>query len=197
MDESLSDHIKRLLFGRIKVRSLSLVRPYAEVKSASCDVAVKRLNVNINASTKSWSFPGDVALKVHNISFCTNDIKVIRGVLKWADVNVKEVKLHKPVSVRSKVNLCRALPQTRTNKAIYARREQFCEKGAIPIAIFCPIIKGKVVKLVLNKNDGVLLVWYSSDRGSDAPYYLALCRKLYGQSSGEDVFWLWVPMKLE
>jgi len=197
MDECFMDRIKRLLFGRIKVCSIPLAGHLVEVKDAGFEVTIKRLNPNIGVRTESWSFPKDVVFKVYNMSLCANDVKVSKAMLEWRGVDLKKVKLHKLASVRSKVNLCKALPQARTNKAVYASKGKFCEKGTILITAFCPIIRSKVVKLVLSKKDGILLVWYSNERGNDVPYCLVLCRKLDGQSKGEDVFWLWVPMKPE
>jgi len=144
--------------------------------------------------------PGEVNVRMADVVVINKEDTANFEDIEEVRENVRHVNpqaIHKLASVRSKVNLCKALPQARTNKAVYASRGKFCDKGTILIAAFCPIIRSKVVKLVLSKKDGILLVWYSSERGSDVPYSLLLCRKLDGQSKGEDVFWLWVPMKPE
>jgi len=197
LHDSFIERLARVLLGKIKVRSFSLVDIPIKFRNVHRIVMVKFLTPDFDVVCKSWGLSDWVFLRVHDVSLCLNKFKLKRLTLRCINVKPKKAKLRGLVSVNSNISLCNAFPQERVNKIAYTRRTDFFEKGTIPIAVFCPIIKNKALKLILNKKEGVILVWYSRARGSDEPYYLFLCRKLGQQASGESIVWTWVSMACE
>ncbi|HOM96843.1 hypothetical protein [Acetomicrobium sp.] len=197
LHDSFIERLARVLLGKIKVRSFSLVDILIKVRNVHRNVMVKFFTLDFDVICKSCDFSDRAFLRVQDASLCFDKFKLKRLTLRCINVKPKKVKLRGIVSVNSDISLCNAFPQERVNKIAYIRSMDFFEKGTIPIAMFCPIIKNKALKLILNKKEGVILVWYSRARGSDEPYYLFLCRKLGQQALEESVVWTWVSMGCE
>ncbi|GEM_PF-746490 len=192
---SLKQDLFRLLFGKVKVCSHPFDHRSSEVVNASLIAEVLTLNPDIEAECKSWALSRAVAAKPQKISLNIDLIKVKRVTLSSLDVTIKKLKRLRDVSICSNLTFCSLLPQMRKNRIISFRSGGFWEKGTIPIALFYPIIKDKVLKLVLSKKEGMLLVWYSKESEKDEPYCLFLCRKIDKGAEQSDILWQWVPLK--
>lgn len=192
---SLKQDLFRLLFGKVKVCSHRFDHKSPEVVNASLIAEVMTLNPDIEAECKSWAFSRSAEAKPQKFSLNIDLIKIKRVTLSSLDVTTKKLKRLRDVSICSNLTFCSLLPQVRKNRIISFRSGGFWGKGTIPIALFYPIIKDKVLKLVLSKKEGVLLVWYSKESEKDEPYCLFLCRKIDKGTEQSDILWQWVPLK--
>ncbi|HPR90127.1 MAG TPA: hypothetical protein PLD93_01700 [Synergistaceae bacterium] len=64
------------------------------------------------------------------------------------------------------------------------------KKGEVLLALYCPILEDGVLKSVLNKERGTLLVWYNPRRAWKARS-LFLVRDF---SSGGSLEWKWIDI---
>lgn len=65
-------------------------------------------------------------------------------------------------------------------------------EGSGLIALFSPIIKDALLREVLERERGVLLIWYDVSSDAVLPYMLALFRRL-DASQGDIFSWRWLP----
>jgi hypothetical protein len=84
------------------------------------------------------------------------------------------------------------IPQERRNRLSFIpKSERTTAKNEFNLAYFQPIIYDNVVKLVLNKQDGSLLIWYNSINKSYNPQGLYMYKRI----GDKDIDWRWVEIK--
>ena len=104
----------------------------------------------------------------------------------------------KGISLRIAVKLCRwhkefsLLPQERRNRLSFIHKnERIINENELNLAYFQPIMHDNVAKLVLNKQNGSLLIWYNSISKNSSPKGLYM----YKHFGDKDVDWRWVETK--
>ena len=83
----------------------------------------------------------------------------------------------------------RAMPQERQNILKLQKKRPPVANNEMILACYGPIVEGAVERLVLNKEKGTLLVWYSSGSRKANARYVYLIRRL-GMGSKPEWRWL-------
>ena len=92
-------------------------------------------------------------------------------------------------TVREGRRMILSLPQERANRLFWLRARPSFPKGEIPLAFFSPVLPGGMIKSILNKEKGTLLLWYNPYSRSFSARGLLLIRHL-GQRDGLE--WKWI-----
>ncbi len=106
----------------------------------------------------------------------------------------EDIKVHhhsfskKPDTTRMTKQI-QALPQERENILKTMKNRPETAKGEVLLACFGPIVEGSVLKLVLNKQRGTLLVWYKSSSRQLKAKYVYLVRRF---GAGGKPEWRWL-----
>ncbi|MBQ7192839.1 MAG: hypothetical protein IJR98_00515 [Synergistaceae bacterium] len=82
-----------------------------------------------------------------------------------------------------------SIPQERANILKFIKKRPELAKGEVVLACYGPIVEGSVLKLVLNKQQGTLLVWYKSGSRQLKARNVYLIRRL---GLGEKPEWRWL-----
>lgn len=82
-----------------------------------------------------------------------------------------------------------ALPQERQNVIKLQRKKPDVASNEIILACYGPIVEGAVEKIVLNKQNGTLLVWYKKGSRQFKARFVYLIRRLGMGSKPE---WRWI-----
>lgn len=105
------------------------------------------------------------------------------------DVKVKRHSFSQKPGTLTMLKQLQALPQERPNILGLIRKRPELAKGEVVLACYGPIVEGSVLKLVLNKQQGTLLVWYKSGSRQLKAKNVYLIRRL---GLGEKPEWRWL-----
>lgn len=179
----------RLFLGRVKVRHLQSNSKMFQVFSLYRSIPIHKILSEVHVSTLSLLENGTQHEPyVSTLSLLKNDVQVHSVVLSSFLTRVHSFKTRmNKVTIKSGIQIMRALPQTRENRSsshlLKPRKD-----GHAFLALFSPIIEKALVKSVLNKETGTLLIWYNSQSRSFFSQSLVLFSRL-GKNGG--LVWEW------
>lgn len=206
--EDVRTYLARLFLGKAKVRSL---RPQGkDVVVRSAERVIETHPLRSHERVLGSSLFGS-AMDVLTKGFCISEAAVggirenIRGGTFSFDrhlavkgekiVRDTRVFLHSvggfTVRCIGAVGRISPLPVEVRNRLPWFRgRSSSLKKGEVLLALYCPILEDGVLKSVLNKERGTLLVWYNPRRAWKARS-LFLVRNF---SSGGSLEWKWIDI---
>ena len=105
------------------------------------------------------------------------------------DVNTHKAKLMAKPEIDSPMKQVQAMPQERPNILKFQKKKPAVSNNEMILACYGPIVEGAVERLVLNKKEGTLFVWYSAGSRQRKARNVYLIRRL-----GRDVKpeWRWL-----
>ena len=104
------------------------------------------------------------------------------------DVKTHKIKLVQAPKIYSPLKQIQALPQERRNILKLQKKKINVANNEIILACYGPIVEGAVDRLVLNKKEGTLFVWYSGSSRQRKARNVYLIRRLGMDSKPE---WRW------
>ena len=105
------------------------------------------------------------------------------------DVKTHKVKLVQAPKIHRPLKQVQNLPQERRNILKLQKKKPSVANNEIILACYGPIIEGAVDRIILNKNEGTLFVWYSSSSRQRKAKNVYLIRRLGLDSKPE---WRWM-----
>ena len=193
--DDIRKYFSRYFLGRIPVHSVLVNEHEVNIIKLSRNIRIHGKSVKARVISPLQFACGRLAcvssgMKMKNIFANILGDKVKRyvsGEIKSKKLPVKiAIKLHKWLKEFS------MLPQERLNKLSFIpKNERIINKNEFNLAYFQPIIHDIVVKLVLNKQKGSLLVWYNSISRNSNPKGLYMYKR-FGE---KDIDWRWVETR--
>jgi hypothetical protein len=193
--EEIGESLSRLFAGRVRVRSL----PSRRAKIASL-TPVRRDTINVERLDNRQNTPVMRSLAAEwrhiyprrMILALAGSVKIRSAPLGVRPPLVKGVLVFGiGPNVNDATERIKLLPQVRGNRVRYLKERPFVEGSGL-IALFSPIIKDALLREVLERERGVLFVWYDVSSDAALPYMLALFRRL-DASQGDIFSWRWLP----
>lgn len=191
----IRESLSRLFMGRVRVHSLpSRCAKIAHLTLVRRDLArVEHLynasNAPVMGSLASeWRrlYPRGVKLAL------ASSIKVMGAPLEIrAPLAKGSLSFGSSPIIKNATDYIGLLPQTRRSRIRYLKERPFIE-GSSLIALFSPIIKDAILRGVLDRERGVLFIWYDVSSDASLLYMLALFRRL-DASQGDIFSWRWLP----
>lgn len=157
-----------------------------EIKAESSKPFDSILSKKIECSAKGYKILfGELGTLATSVKSRNHKIK--RYVKQ--DVKTHKVKLVGKPEIYSPLKQVQALPQERRNILKLQKKKPSVAKNEMILACYGPIVEGAVERLVLNKQEGTLFVWYSSGSRHRTARNVYLIRRL-----GMDVKpeWRWL-----
>ena len=205
--DRIRENLARLFLGRVLVRSRSSGMETPETKNVKRTVETHPLRpparalgtLMYGAVMDSKVFGGVLPFKetAGRVKARLFPLQAGRtGVWGWqfdafGTAAVKSIKFC-GVRVQKDLNKTLTLPQERESRLPFTRGKLPLREGEIPLAFFWPLIQDGVLKSVLNKEKGALLVWYNPHSRAFFPGGLLLVRRL-GPGGGME--WRWTGLK--
>jgi len=193
--EEIRENLSRLFAGRIRVRSL----PSRCAKVASL-TPVRRDTINVERLDNRQNTPvmRSLAAEWRHIHPRRMNL-ALAGSVK---IRSAPLEAHPPLTkgslsfgisptINDATERMKFLPQARGNRVRYLKERPFVEGSGL-IALFSPIIKDALLREVLERERGVLFIWYDVSSDAALPYMLALFRRL-DASQGDIFSWRWLP----
>lgn len=189
--EGIREYFSRHLFGHLKVLSFPIAARDLEVLSPKRAVAALGNPIRARVVSSVRTAIGKIECKSSALNLREFKTSVKGGkVARYApgEIKAKKLKIKFAVGIKRWKKEFAALPQQRKNRLKFVpenmRRYQ---KGELELAYFWPIIENNVARLILNKQDGTLFVWYNPDARAFAPKGLFMFKR-FGE---KDVGWRW------
>ena len=104
------------------------------------------------------------------------------------DIKTHKIKLFERPKIYSPLKQVQAMPQERRNILKLQKNKIKVSDNEMLLACYGPIVEGAVDRLVLNKQQGTLFVWYSSSSRQRKARNVYLIRRLGMNSKPE---WRW------
>ncbi|MBP8784824.1 MAG: hypothetical protein KBH12_05020 [Synergistaceae bacterium] len=202
----IAQKLSRLFLGRIRVRSLDpfhereatvihthrrpleIMRMRADPRVGSaCFVAWK--NQKARSAGSLLGKLGEIKTKQISLALKGGNVKAIPLNQQEGKVKKISLKLQRAKRVRHGLMRIANFPIYRKNRLNFIKNPPKIEKATI-LALFSPIFRDSVIKTVLDKSSGNLLVWYERKRVSGEPQHLLLVR-VFGAK--EPLEWIWLP----
>ena len=202
----IAQKLSRLFLGRIRVRSLDpfhereatvihthrrpleIMRMRADPRVGSaCFVAWK--NQKARSAGSLLGKLGEIKTKQISLALKRGNVKAIPLNPQEGKVKKISLKLQRAKRVRHGLMRIAYFPIYRKIRLNFIKNPPKIEKATI-LALFSPIFRDSVIKTVLDKSSGNLLVWYERKRVSGEPQHLLLVR-VFGAK--EPLEWIWLP----
>ena len=132
---------------------------------------------------------GEIKTKQISLALKRGNVKAIPLNQQEGKVIKISLKLQRAKRVRHGLMRIANFPIYRKNRLNFIKNPPKIEKATI-LALFSPIFRDSVIKTVLDKSSGNLLVWYERKRVSGEPQHLLLVR-VFGAK--EPLEWIWLP----
>ena len=132
---------------------------------------------------------GEIKTKQISLALKGGNVKAIPLNQQEGKVKKISLKLQRAKRVRHGLMRIANFPIYRKNRLNFIKNPPKIEKATI-LALFSPIFRDSVIKTVLDKSSGNLLVWYERKRVSGEPQHLLLVR-VFGAK--EPLQWIWLP----
>ncbi len=192
--EQVKNFVSRHVSRRIDVRFHDVqISSFPEIKTKREKISVYPLKAKTQVQTiKPLDFKTELECKVQGFKFEQGLLKVRGGFIKLFtkyDFKIRKVEKIKPVRPKNSLRQIITIPQERMNRIKWQKLRPRVAPGEMVIAWYGPIVESAVLKLVLNKQAGTLLIWYDSRSRKFSTRGLFLCRKL---ESGSRPEWRWV-----
>ena len=191
--EDIRRYFSRYFLGRVPVHSLRVKAREIDVLSSCRNIEVHRGAVKARIISPLQFACGQLVCVSSGIKMNLS-AKILGGRIKsYAPGEIKSKKI--PLNIAAKARKWRKqfelLPQERRNRLSFIpKNERVVNKNEFNLAYFQPIIHDNVVKLVLNKQNGSLFIWYNSIGRSFDPKGLYMYKRL----GDKDVDWRWVEV---
>ena len=190
--EDIRKYFSRYFLGRIPVHSVSIFENEVIIKKLSRNIKVHGKTVNARIVSPLQFACGKLAC-VSSGMMMHNMLAKVYGdrIKKYAsgEIKVKKISLRIAKKIHRWHKEFSMLPQERRNSLSYIpKKERIVNINELNLAYFQPIIHDIVIKLVLNKQNGSLLVWYNSISRNSNPKGLYMYKR-FGE---KDIDWRWV-----
>jgi hypothetical protein len=188
--QELKDYFCRHFLGRVKVARLPVGIEAPRTVSCRREIAVHPVRMRIEVTGSSLFVAKNILCSSRGFRFASQLVKA-RGakIAKYGagDLEVRTVpKLR--TAAREGTRRVAILPQERTNRLQWQSVRPKKDDEML-LAWFGPIVEDAVMKLTLNKQQGILLIWYNlQSRRFDAKG-LYLYRRL---GAREKLEWRWL-----
>ena len=193
--EGVRNFLARQVTGSVKVFRIddfNLDLPETHKLKSSVEVTHFKPELKISVS-KPFDFNGKIECTAKNIKFMLNNSVRTKKykIKKYSkhDINVQKFSLNKKIKTQKPLKQIQALPQERHNLIKFQKKRPNLASNEMILAWYWPIVDKSVIKLVLNKQRGTLLVWYSSSSRHNKARGVYLIRRL---GLGEKPEWRWV-----
>ena len=174
----LSRHVSRRIDVKFHAPEISKL---PEIKSKRDKVNTYSLEAHSKIETiKPLDFKTELNCNVNGFKFKQEVLKVRGGFIKLYtkyDFKTHEIPKMKPARPKNSLRQIMAVPQERMNRIKWQKLRPRIAPGEMVIAWYGPIVESAVLKLVLNKQAGTLLIWYDSRSRKFSTRGLFLCRK--------------------
>lgn len=204
--DELKERLARIFLGRVNVHSGLPKRGAPEVISQKRKAQVRPFALR-GRRVSTYSAKGSMNLKVKGGAFPWfkggKRLEAKKAILGFSTVRLFSWKVDRlrggPIirinlletSVTKDLERVLKLPQERANRLSYSRGKLKLTSGEVPLAFFYPLIQRGVDNSILNKEKGVLLVWYNRHTRAFSPRGLLLAR-LLGREGG--LRWRWTEI---
>ena len=194
--DAMRKFLARSITGRVKVYKIEdfNIEP-PEIKKLKKSVEVTHYKPEIKISvSKPFDFDKEIKCNAKNFNFSRDYplAKVSKYKIKKyvkQDVKVQKFSLNKKLRIWKPLKQIQALPQERKNMLKLQKNKPKVAVNEAILAWYWPIVDKAVIKLVLDKQRGTLLVWYSPTSRQHKARGVYLIRRL---GIGEKPEWRWV-----
>ncbi len=186
--------LSRSVFKRVDVKNLSSeISEAPKIFKLRSRVQTYKFEGNITADViKPIEILNELKCKTEGFKFSHGLLHVNGGFIKRYnkyDIKINaapKLKMSQPKNALKQIIM---MPQERMNRIKWQKMRPKLAPGEMVIAWYGPIVESAVLKLVLNKQPGTLLIWYDSRSRKFSTRGLFLCRRL---DSGSRPEWRWV-----
>ena len=188
------DFIARRVVGDVKVYRIDdfnmdppeIIKLHEHVETFSM-----RPKIKIEVS-KPFDFEKKIECVARRVKFLREPVSSRNIKIKYfvkQDVKTQKLSFNKKIKTYSQLKQIQALPQERQNVIKLQRKKPDVASNEIILACYGPIVEGAVEKIVLNKQNGTLLVWYKKGSRQFKARFVYLIRRLGMGSKPE---WRWI-----
>jgi hypothetical protein len=193
--EDIRAYFSRAFLGRIPVHSLSINEQKVNILKLNRNVIIHEENVKARIISPLKFSYGKLACVSNGMKMKSLFAKVLGAKIKSyasGDTKAKGISTNIAVKLRKWCKNFALLPHERQNRLSFIpKKDRIINKNEFNLAYFQPIIHDNVIKLVLNKQNGSLLIWYNSVSRSFNPKGLYMNKRL----GDKDIDWRWVDIK--
>jgi len=193
--EDIRKYFSRYFWGRVPVHSLCF-------NERKIDILGFNKNVKVYKGTVKARIVSPLQFACEKLACVSNGMKmknlfakVLGGRIKSyapGEIKAKGYPLKISVKLQKWRKQFALLPHERRNRLSFIPiGERVADKNEFNLAYFQPIIHDSVAKLVLNKQNGSLFIWYNSISRCFEPKGLYMYKRL----GEKDVDWRWVKVK--
>ena len=204
--EDIRTFLARIFLGKAKVRSLRPEERKVELQSLTRELLVRPLRkpervlgstllgAGMSAKSKGFRLPhdafGSVTGSIRSAPVTLKRQLRVRGqrILRFEKASTRRVK---GFSVKSRRGVAKvaALPLEIGNRLQwYAGRADLSGAGEAPLALYYPVLEDGLIKSVLNRDKGTLIVWYNPQKAWRAKGLLMV--RSFSSNGGLE--WRWI-----
>jgi len=192
--EDIRKYFSRYFLGRIPVHSFSINEQKINVLSLIRNVKVYRGAVKARIISPLKFVCGKLECASGGMKMKNWAAKILGGRIKSyapGEIKAKGCPLKIAVKLQKWRKQFALLPQERRNRLSFIpKSERVSNKNELNLAYFQPIIHDNVAKLVLNKQNGSLIIWYNAISRSFDSKGLYMYKRL----GEKDIDWRWVEI---
>ncbi|MCL2767150.1 MAG: hypothetical protein FWE49_00240 [Synergistaceae bacterium] len=192
--EDIRKYFSRYFLGRIPVHSFCFSMHKMNVLNLNRNIEVYKGVAKARIISPLQFSCGKLACVNSSMKMKSLSAKIKGDKIKSyapGEIKSKEVSLKIAVHLRKWRKQFALLPQERRNRLSFIPiNERVTEKNEFNLAYFQPIIHDNVSKLVLNKQNGSLFIWYNSINRSFDPKGLYMYKRL----GDKDIDWRWIEI---
>jgi len=192
--EDIRKYFSRYFLGRIPVNSYSFNEHKIDILNLNREVKIYKGSVKARIISPLQYACGRLACVSSGIKMKSIFTRILGDRIKsyaHGEIKVNKYPLRFIVKLRKWRKEIALLPQERRNRLSFIpKNERISNKNEINLAYFQPIIHDNVTKLVLNKQNGSLFIWYNSISRCYDPKGLYMYKRL----GDKDVDWRWVEI---
>jgi len=193
--DDIRKYFSRLFLGRIPVRSFPINGLKVSVQKTGRELKIYKCNMKARTISPLKFVSGKLACVTNGMKMKNLFAKVLGDRIKsyaLGDIKAKKILLKKVVKLRKWDKKIALLPHERRNRLSFIPvNERIINENEFNLAYFQPIIHDNVIKLVLNKQNGSLFIWYNSIGKCYEPKGLYM----YKRMGEKDIDWRWVDLK--
>ena len=193
--EDIRKYFSRYFLGRIPVHSVRFDDREVSINKLCRNIEVHGKTVKARIISPLKFTCGKLACVTSGITMKKMNAKVLGDRIKKyvsGEIKTKKVSLRIAVKLHRWRKEFSLLPQERRNRLSFIpKNERINNINEFNLAYFQPIIHDIVMKLVLNKQNGSLLVWYNSINRNYNPKGLYMYKRI----GDKDIDWRWVETR--
>jgi hypothetical protein len=193
--EDIRKYFSRYFLGRIPVHSYCFNEHKIDILKLRRNIKAYKAVVKARIISPLKIAYGKLACVSSGMKMKKSFAKVMGDRIKnytSGNIKAKGISLKTVVKLREWRKKFALLPQERRNRLSFiSKDERIINKNELNLAYFQPIIHDNVIKLILNKQNGSLFIWYNSISRSFDPKGLYMCKRL----GNKDIDWRWVDIK--